>query len=265
MIEPYTQKIFFVDNELLADLKQDSIVEYKHFIAPQIDSKLIVIPDLSAQQIGELVAYVPPTEIRVGNVLAKTGYTNQFGPLDAFADDHAIRKFRIWVQLCIALGAKKVAVNNIEKVHVQSQDQFDIDLTGGLKAPIGSADIEFKRKSSEEEKAVSEKILSLAAEATGGEPNLSAAEEILTLYDLHKDDMFRSMYEMRRITSNRLLKHDFMLDLTQDMKRMFDASTKAKLKVMSKICKGGGIDASVVNKSLEKSQTALKLVIGVEF
>lgn len=264
MIEPYTQKIFFVDNELLADLKQDSIVEYKNFMTPQIDSRMIVIPDLSAQQINELITYVPATEIRVGNVLAKTGYTNQFGPLDEFAGDHATRKFRIWVQLCIALGAKKVAVKNIEKIHIQNQDQSDINVDGSLKAPVVSADVSFKRKTSEEENAINEKILSLAAEATGGEPDLAAAEEILTFYDLHKDDMFRSMYEMRRIKSNTLLRHDFTLDLTQDMKRMFDASTKAKLKVMSKICKGG-IDASVVNKSLEKSQTALKLSIVVEF
>lgn len=264
MIEPYTQKIFFVDNELLADLKQDSIVEYKDFMRPQIDSKMIVIPDLSTQQISELVTYVPSSEIRIGNVLAKTGYTNQFGPLDAFAGDHAIRKFRIWVQLCIALGAKKVAVKNIEKIHVQSQDQSKIDLKGDVKASIGSANAEFKRKSNEEENAIIEKILSLAAEATGGEPDLAEAEEILTFYDLHRDDMFRSMYEMRRIKSNTLLKHDFTLDLTQDMKRMFDTSTMAKLKVMSKMCKGG-IDASVVNKSLEKSQTALQLAIGVEF
>lgn len=264
MIEPYTQKIFFVSNELLEDLKHDSIVEYKNFITPQIDSKMIIVPELSAEQIGELVTCVPPTEIRVGNVLAKTGYTNQFGPLDEFSGDHAIRKFRIWVQLCIALGAKKVAINSIEKVLLQSQEQSETAAKGELNTLAFSADAELKRKTSAEEKEINEKILNLAAEATGGEPDITTAENILKRYDLYKDDMFLSMYEMRKIKSNTLIKHEFTLDLTQDMKRMFDASTKAKLKVMSKICKGG-IDASVVNKSLEKSQTALKLSIVVEF
>lgn len=262
MIEAYTHKVFFVDRDFLEDLKEDSLTEYKEFTQPQVDTQIIQLP--ATEQLNELIAYMPPSEIRVGNVLAKTGYTDQFGPIDDFAEDHAIRKYRLWVQLCIALGAKKVVINNIEDVLIESQDKFDLDASVSGKAPIGSAEMGLKRKSNEMNDEINKKILGLAAEATGGPPNLAAAEEILTRYDLFKDDMFRSIFDMRKIETNQLIKHEFTLDFTKDMKRMFDSSTKAKLSAMSKIYKGR-IDVSVASNLIEKSRTAMKLSIIVEF
>ena len=263
MIEAYTHKLFFVDRDFLEDLKEYSITDYMGFVQPQLDTQIIELP-LPAERLNEIITYVAPSEIRVGNVLAKTGYTDQFGPIDEFAEDHAIRKYRLWVQLCVALGAKKVSINNVEDVLIESQDKFDLDVGAGGKAPIGSAEVGLKRSSQEAIDEISKKTFGLAAEATGGSPDLAAAEDLLRQYNLFKDDLFRSIFEMRQLKSNQLIKHVFTLDLAKDMKRMFDSSTKAKLSAMSKIYKGR-VDMSVANKSLEKSRTAMRLTISVEF
>ncbi len=263
MIESYTQKIFFVDQSFLDDLKEQSLIEYKEFSQPQVDTRIIQLP-VDPAQVAELIDFIPASEIKVGNVLAKTGYTDQFGPLDEFAEDHATRKYRLWVQLCIALGAKKVAINNVEDVLLESERKLDVDVGISGKAPVGSAELQAKRKTDERNNELNKKTIGLTADATGGEPDLIAAEQILRQYDLFKDDMFRSIFEMRRITSNSLVRHEFTLDFTKDMKRMFDASTKAKLSAMNKIYKGR-VDVSVSSKSIEKSRTAMKLSIVVEF
>lgn len=263
MIESYTHKIFFVDKDFLEDLKENSLIEYKEFTQAQVDTQIIQLP-VPAEQLNELVTYIPPSEIRVGNVLAKTGYTDQFGPIDDFADDHAVRKYGLWVQLCIALGARKVSINNVEDVLIESQVKFDLDAGASGKAPVGSLELGLKRSSNEVADELNKKVLGLAAEATGGEPDLVAAEGMLRQYGLLKDDMFRNIFEMRKLRSNQLIRHEFTLDLTRDMKRMFDSSTKAKLSAMSKIYKGR-VDVSVANKSLDKSRTAMKLSIVVEF
>jgi len=263
MIESYTQKVFFVDADFLEDLREASFIEFKEFTQQQVDTQVIQLP-ASADQISELVTYMPPSEIRVGNVLAKTGYTDQFGPLDEFAEDHAVRKYRLWVQLCIALGAKKVSIKNAEDVLIESQEKSDIGVEAGGGAPIGSADASVKRSSNEVIDEVNKKIIGLSAEAVGGRPDLVVSEEILRQYGLLKDDMFRSIFEMRKISSNELLKHEFTLDLTKDMKRMFDSSTKAKLSVMNKVYKGR-VDVSVASNALAKSRTAMKLSVVVEF
>lgn len=263
MIEPYTYKIFFVDKDFLEDLKEDSLTEYKEFTRPQADTQIIQLP-APTEQLNELITYMPPSEIRVGNILAKTGYTDQFGPIDEFAEDHAFRKYSLWVQLCLALGARKVSINNSEDVLIESQSTLDLDVNASGKTPIASAVSGLKHGSNELNDEINKKILGLVAEATGGLPDLVAAEEMLKQYGLFKDDMFRSIFEMRKLTSNQLIKHEFTLDLTKDMKRMFDSSTKAKLLAMSRIYKGR-IDVSVANKSLEKSRMAKKLSVVVVF
>jgi hypothetical protein len=263
MIESYTQKVFFVDGEFLENLKEGSIAEYMDFTQQQVDTQVIQLP-VPVERVSELINYMPASEIRVGNVLAKTGYADQFGPIDEFAEDHAVRKYRLWVQLCITLGAKSVAIKNAEDVLLESQSKFDLDAGVSGKAPVGSVDIGFKRSSNDVSDEVNKRIFGLAAEATGGSPDLVAAEEMLKHYGLLKDDMFRSIFEMRKLKSNQLTRHEFTLDLTKDMKRMFDSSTKAKLTAMSKIYKGK-VDVSVATKSLEKSRTAMKLSIVVEF
>ncbi|WP_286736597.1 hypothetical protein [Pseudomonas sp. PGPPP4] len=263
MIEAYTQKIFFVDNDFLEDLREESLAEFKEFIEPQVDTQIIKLP-ATGEQINELIAYMPPSEIRVGNVIAKAGYTDQFGSIDEFAEDYALRKYRLWVQLCITLGAKKVSVKDIEDVSIEQQDKSDLDVGLSVTSPIGSGEAGVKRNSNKASDEVNKRTMGLTAEATGGQPDLEAAEEMLKQYGLFKDDMFRSIYEMRRLKSNQLTKHEFTLDLTKDIKRMFDSSTKAKLSAMSKIYKGR-VDVSVASKSLEKARTAMKLSIVVDF
>lgn len=263
MIEEHTQKLFFVDSDFLEDLKASSIIEYKEFNKPQVDTQVIQLP-VSTEQLREIIPHVPPSEIRVGNVLAKSNYTDQFGPIDEFAEDHATRKYRLWVQLCIALGAKKVKVQNIESNIIESQDKSSWGADIKAQAPIASLEAGLTKASTEIQENLNKKMLGIETEALGGMPDTAAAEDLLRRYDLFKDDMFRSMYEIRKIKSNQLVKHEFTLDFTTDMKRMFDSTTKAKLSAISKIYKGRA-DISGAIKSIEKSKTAIKLSITVEF
>lgn len=263
MIEAYTSKIFFVDKSFLDELKEDSLAEYNDFTRSQVDTQIIQLP-ASVEQINELIAYMPPSEIRVGNVLAKTGYTDQFGPIDAFAEDHAVRKYRLWVQLCIALGAKKVSIDNVEDVLIESRSKLDLDANIAGESLLGGAELGASHSANKLNDEINKKIMGLTAEATGGAPDLVVAEDMLKQYGLFTDDMFKNIFELRKIASNHLIKHEFTLDLTKDMKRMFDSSTKAKLSAMSKMYKGKA-DISVASNSLENSRVAIKLSIVVDF
>ncbi|MNE92011.1 hypothetical protein D3C80_1896900 [compost metagenome] len=69
---------------------------------------------------------------------------------------------------------------------------------------------------------------------------------------------------MRSVGSNTLLKHEFSLDMSTDVKKVLNASLKAKLEVMSKICEGRA-EFDRARTSMEKGRTALKLTVTVEF
>lgn len=263
MIESYTQKIFFVDEDFLKYLEEQSVTQYNDFTRPQVDTQVIQLP-VTPEQVSELVSYMPPSEIRVGNVLARTSYTDQFGPLDDFADEYAARKYQLWVQLCIALGAKKVSINSAEDVFIESQGKSDWGVDVAAQAPLGSAEVGVKRSLSEIVGEINNRNIELTVEAVGGAPDLLVAEAMLKQYGLLKDQMFRSIFDMRRITSNHLVKHEYTLDFAKDMKNMFDSSTKAKLSAMNQIYEGR-VDVSVASNSLAKSRTAMKLSVVVEF
>jgi hypothetical protein len=263
MIEQYTQKIFFVDDDFLENLKEESINEYNEFVRPQIDTKLIKLP-LQPENILELIDYVPPSEIRVGNILAKMGYGSQFDTIDEFAEEYIVRKYKLWVQLCIALGAKRVGISSAEEVFIDEQSRYEFE--GGLKfeAPLNGIEANVGCSTNRDLEEKFKKILGFVAEAVGGEPDFVAAKDIMDRYGLFRDEFFESIYEMRKIKTNKMLSYRFTLDTTKDMKRMFDATTRMRLLAMSRIYKGKAEIASAEN-SIEKSRKAVKLDVVVEF
>lgn len=263
MIEPYTQKIFFVDEPFLDELKHTSLTTYQAFTVPEIDSKIITLP-AAPSDVTKLVEWMHPSEIRVGGILAKAGYTDQFVSVDVFSDDHAVRKYGLWILLCTALGAKKVSVTNIENVSLESEDMTTFSINAAGKATTVQAEASFQRDEASGNDEARKAIMNIKVDALGGEPDLAEAKRILDQYGLHNDHMFRGIYDMRSVSSNRLTKHEFSLDLSSDVKRIFDSSMRAKIEAMS-ILYDGRAEFDTAKKTFEKARTALKLSIAVEF
>jgi len=259
MIESHIQKIIFVDEPFLVELKQDSVTDFRAFEQEELDTQVIQLP-IPANQIRELTQLVHVSDVRVG-----TDYSDRFISIDTFADGHAERKYRLWVLLCMALGAKKVSVKNIEEVSVESDEtsSFSANVGGGVDK-VGKAEASIKMDGSKSHDEARSSIMGINAEAAGGAPDLNKAMQILRDNGLERDDMFKRMYEMRSITSNALLRHEFSLDTSSDFKRVLDSSLKAKVELMGKIY-GGKAEFTKTRKSLERASTALKLTILVDF
>lgn len=264
MINSHIQKIIFVDEDFLDELKQSSVTDFRAFEQNEFDTQVIELP-LPANKIGELTKFVHVSEVRAGAVLVKPDYSDRFMSIDAFTEGHAERKYRLWVLLCMALGAKKVIVKNIEEVNIESDEESSTSgQFSGRIYTIGKGEADIKKNNSKIHDEARSSIMSLHAESSGGAPNLEKAMQILRDNGLERDDMFKRMYEMRSFTSNSLLRHEFSLDTSSDFKRVLDASLKAKVELMGKIYRGKAEFAKTC-KSLERASTALKLTVLVDF
>jgi len=263
MIESYIHKIFFVDDYFLEALEQKSIAAYKTFTNVELDTKVIKLP-LVGSDANELVKYVHPSHIQVGNVLVKADYANQFLPVVEFASDYTLQKYQLWTRLCLALGAKSVRIIDVEDVNVEAEDAASIALDAAANTPFGGADVGFNAKRSHKNSEERKQIMDIMVQGAGSEADIVEAERILTKYNLFKDDMFNSIFELRKIKSNPLLKHQVDLDFSRDLKRVFDASMKARLKIMGQISEGQ-VELELIQKSLAKGRTTMKLSVVVEF
>lgn len=264
MIEPYIRKIIFVDQQFLDDLKCTSITNYLEFSDPGIDTHVVTLPLRPPEDIGALIQYVDPSAIRPGSVVVKPGYTEHFVPLDTFAEDLVSRKYGVFVQLCIALGAKKVSVSSIEDVNLEASEIASTGGGAGASIPGGGVEVDTKFKQSSLTDDFRKSIMKLNTEAQGGEPNFEVAEKLMNRYGLHKDSLFNDLLNMCMVSTNRLHKHEISLDFSTDVKRVFDSSIQAKIKMMSKLYQGQA-DFEKTRKSLAKNNSATKLTVVVEF
>lgn len=263
MIEIYTDKVIFVDDQFMLDLNEISVTDLVKFENPDPDTQIIKLP-LPSDKLAELTKYIDISEVKAGNILVKPGYSNRFIQIEEFAEDNTIRKYRLWIQLCIALGAKKVSVSNIEDVFIDSGEDSTLNIGASGNAPGVNVNVDAGFVKSSREDEIRKSITNLSAEADGSMPNLVAAKDILQRYKLLNDDMFVSIYEMRELGFNSLKKHEFQLDFTKDLKKVFDTSIKAKLDVMTKVYKGRVAFDSKRN-AFNNARTAMKLTIRVEF
>lgn len=263
MIKNYTQKIFFVDEPLLEEVNHSSLSEYNKFTQPDIDTQVITLP-LESGEVDALVEYIDPSEIRVGNVLAKAGYTNQFVPISDFSKDHVLRKYRLWLKFCLALGAKKVSIESAENVSLEAANNSSISASIHGKTTMGEADAKLENNTSSGNDEVRKEIMDIKAEAAGSDADIVTAEKILNDHKLKNDDMFTSIFEMRKLTLNPVLSHEFTLDFSKDLKRVFDSSTKARLNVISKFFDGAA-EVDMAKSSLNSSQSAIRLSVKIDF
>lgn len=263
MIESYANKLIFVDEKFMQELKQESVTVFQEFENPTPDTQIIKLP-LQSEQLAYLVQSMDISEIKPGNILVKPGYTKRFWRIEEFSENHVLSKYRLWIQLCVALGAKRVQVKDIKDVSTEagSDSALKAEVSASSSMAKGNADVSSKKSSRENE--IRQQIMDISAEAEGSEPNLEAAEKILQRYNLFQDDMFMSIYEMRELRTNPLKKHEFALDFSSDLKKVFDSSIKTKLDVMAKVYKGRvALDSQ--ESAFNSARTAMKLSILVEF
>jgi hypothetical protein len=264
MIDAYVRKIVLVDQDFMNDLKSTSVTDFKAFNSPDIDTKVIALPSVNADQIAELIKVVDPSELRCGNVLVRPEYCDHFVPISEFSEELVLRRFGVFVQLCIALGAKRVKLTNVDEIDLEQSSKSVMGGGTNVSVPIAKGDINAKVEQSSKIDEIRSLIMKIHTEAEGGPPNLPEAERILDMYVLRREALFMDIYNMRRVSTNRLTSHQVSIDFTKDVKRFFDSSLKFKLQAMNKLYQGRG-EFDMNMQAVEKNKTATKLSVLVEF
>lgn len=263
-IEPYVTKVIFVDERFLEDIGQFSRKSLDEFSNPGLDTKVISLPLKSPSEVEKLSRMIDVSAICPGSIVVKPAYSDQFVSIETFSEDLVNGKYDCFVQLCIALGAKKVVISNVEAVNL-SKDENAKTLAGlDAGGVLGGGGVELKNERSSQANDIAKSVREIKTEAQGGEPDIALAEEIIRKYGLNKDPLFTGMLNMCRTVNNRLRKHEFSLDFSKDVKRVFDASIEAKIKLMSEFYKGSGTFERA-RHSIETTRTATKLSIMVDF
>ncbi|MEO2278851.1 hypothetical protein [Pseudoalteromonas pernae] len=263
MIDSYINKLIFVDEEFMSELKQESVSVLREFNNPNSDTQVIKLP-LPGEELAHLLEYMDISEIKSGNILVKPSYTNRFCRIEEFSENHVLRKYRLWTQLCLALGAKLVKVQDIKDVNIEAGNDSDTHVKATASSLVAEGSLDVSAKKSSRAKEIRQQIMDMSTDAEGSEPNLDAAHGILQKYNLFHDDLFMSVYEMRELINNSLKRHEFYLDFSSDIKKVFDSSIKAKLDVMAKLYEGR-IDFDSQENAFNEARTAMKLSILVEF
>lgn len=263
MFKPYTKKIIFVDEEFLVALKQKSITSYRDFESTEVDTQIITLP-LSEANLDAVLEHVDSSFVRPGKVLVKPDYSDKFMPIERFSDDNAVQKYRLWLRLCMALGAKKVIVKDCMDTLVDSDEILSTSGNANVKIPKNRGAAGYTTGGSNSHEKAEKTIREIQAEAGGAAPNLALAGEILKKYALDSDDMFQHLYEMRSLSNNPVIVQEFCMDLSSDVKRVFDSSLKAKVELLG-VLYGGSASYEKISKSIDKARTALKIYMRVEF
>ena len=263
MIEDYTKKIIFVDDQLLDNIKHSSLKEYEDLMSPSIDTQIISLP-LVSSNIVILSDLMDVSDIETGRVLVKENYGKKFFPISNMSKEYVVKKYRILGELCVALGAKKITIKSAEEVLLDQDVDNSTSMNVNVSSRLFDLDSGLNIKSSDLTNDALKEVLAIKIESEGSLPNIGVAERLLKSYSLHNDDMFVSLVELRKITTNKLLSHEFNLDFSKDVKKTFSSSTDAKLKVLNKFV-GGGVEWDAINRYSERNRSAIKLVIKVEF
>lgn len=263
VIKPYTSKVFIVDDIFINDLKEHSQTEYALFTEPSIDTEILRLP-LKPEEIESVTHLISPSEIHAGNIVVKPTYSNEFVPIGEVSEDVVLRKYSLFVQLCVLLGAQKVTITNLEGIQLDSSNDMksSLGIAGG--GPGISANASAEINQSNLSKNLQESLMQLNTEADGGDPDIEAAKALINQCGLSRDTLFSGLLTMCQARSNKLRRHEVTLDSSRDVSRIFDLSMGAKLEVMSKLYKGKA-EFEHTRKSVEQSKLATRLSITVEF
>lgn len=263
MIEPYINKIIIVDEEFLSDLKHESRTDYLQFLKPKIDTKILTLP-LKYSEVEAITPLIDPSYILPGTIVVRPSYTNHFVSIDSFAEEIIQRKYGLFSQLCKVLGAKKVSITSIDDVSLEDNDATSFGGGVGASIPIGKADANIKVKQSSQSDNFRKSVMKFIIDADGGEPNFIEADRLIAQFGLQKDSLFTDLLNMCRCGTNRLRKLEVSLDCSKDVKRVFDSTLNANIKVMSKLY-GGKAEFDKARSSVEKNKVVTRLSVVVEF
>lgn len=168
-IKPYTSKVFIVDETFMGDLKERSQTEYALFADPGIDTEILRLP-LAPERIESVIRVINPSAIQSGSIVVKPTYSDEFVPIGQISEDVVLRKYGLFVQLCVLLGAKKVAVTNVEGVKLESSNDMKASLEAsgdGLGVGVEASGHKDKYSLS---KNFQESVMRLSMDADGGSP-----------------------------------------------------------------------------------------------
>ncbi|TMP20418.1 hypothetical protein CWC02_06110 [Pseudoalteromonas sp. S2721] len=264
MINNYTKKVLIVDDNFMNELKVSSQTDFNKFNESQLDTEVVILP-VANEKLDSLIKVTNPSNIKPGEILVKGDYSNQFNTIDSFAEDSTLKKYRIWVNLCVALGAKSITIKNIEnlKSAKSNNDSIKLDIKAE-QAMTAKASVKFKSENNNYFDGVESKIMNMNIIASGCEPDFDAANKIMQRYNLFHDDMFTSILELRELTFNPISKHEFELDFSKDFNQVFDSTLNAQLDLMCKFAKGK-TSLEKVRNSYEEIKSAIKVNVIVEF
>lgn len=263
MLGKSVSKVIFVDSDFIENVKQLSVSDYVSFTKPELDTQLVYLP-LKESDEEEITRWIDPCFIKVGAVVVKPNYTDQYVQIDTFSKDIIKEKFLLFSRFCFALGAKKVSISSVEQIRSTIEDQNDVNVNISGQAQVVGAEIEASKSKSSKSADQHNSIMKLNTEATGGEPNFESAEDMIRRYRLQQDTIFLDILNLRREKNNNLISRDWTLDFSKDVEKVFDSSMLSKIDVIAKIYKGS-IGLEIENKSIQRSVMATNLNVTLVF
>lgn len=238
MIKKFANKILVVDEDLLLSLKNDSVTDYDLIVSEaDMSTQLIKLP-ISDEQADQLDGFVDFEDLKPGVVLFKNNYSKSFDLAEDFTENVILKKYGLFVRLCLALGAKSVNISDVEDDRLNEKENSSFGAGAKVKAPVAEGSASFDLKNSEIKSSATKSMANFVANATGGEPDLEAAKRIISEYKLHREQIFTDLYAFKELKNNKINSYDVKMDFTSDVKMISDSALEAKIEVMSKIYSG---------------------------
>lgn len=264
MIKKYANKILVVDDDLLMDLKNQSITDYELITAEgDISTQLIKLPitDAQADLLDGLVDF---SDLKQGVVLFKNNYSKSFDLAEDFTENVVLKKYGLFVRLCLALGAKSVNISDIEDDAQSAKAKSEWNASLKVKSPMAGGGASVNASNSELKAKATKSVAKFMAHASGGEPDLEAAQRLISDYKLHREQIFTDLYAFKELKKNYISSYEVEMDFTSDVKVIEDSALAAKVNVMAKIYSGSASVKKVKNFEQEGKISKI-LKIHVQF
>jgi hypothetical protein len=158
-----------------------------------------------------------------GNILVQNPYRPQQYAVISEADEKfALDKFFIFSLLCQQLGAKAVQIRALEQTHKGVSRKVNVEGGNVLTGAKGGV----KGLSNAAEAILSEQNLSDTF--AGAEPDIEAAEDLLSRHRLGEDPMLRSLVDSRAHLANPHRTRHISVDLSRETARILAMAAEVK-------------------------------------
>lgn len=154
-----------------------------------------------------------------GQVLVQNPYLpDRYVPLVTATADIATSKHHLFTEFCFLLGAKSVAIEQLEEISGAETKVFKAKAGGwGTSGKLSAEHEQTKRLAQQ---------LKVNASYSGGEPDLEAAEQFLRRHRLLGDQHLESLLGMRRHKGNSVLEHKVNISLTDEARTNLKVAAK---------------------------------------